>query len=89
MTEEKKGIFISRRGLLQNVVCAAGAAAMVGTTFTAAHAAKLPPTAVGYRGSPHGSQSCKNCRLFVAPSSCKSVAGSISPNGWCHIYNKA
>jgi hypothetical protein len=48
----------------------------------------MAPGAVGYQDSPHGSQDCSSCNLFEAPSSCKSVSGKISPNGWCKIYVK-
>jgi len=86
MTE---GRGISRRGLLQNAVCAAGAAAVIASTITTANAAKMPQTAVSYQGSPHGNQSCATCKLFIKPGSCKSVDGAVSPQGWCLIYQKA
>lgn len=53
-----------------------------------AMAAKLSQTAVAYQDSPHNSQSCANCNLFQAPSTCKTVAGTIHPNGWCKIWVK-
>jgi hypothetical protein len=77
---------VSRRCLLQRAACAAGAAALLGAGVNTATAGQLSQAAVGYQGSPKGSQSCGKCRLFRAPSSCKSVAGSISPNGWCSIF---
>jgi hypothetical protein len=87
-TESNKGL--SRRSvLLQGVVCAAGAATILTAAADPAMAAKLPKAAVGYQEKPHGSQKCSNCALFQKPHSCKSVAGTISPNGWCRIYRKA
>ena len=29
---------------------------------------------------------CSTCVNFEAPTACKIVAGSISPNGWCIVY---
>ena len=33
-------------------------------------------------------QTVRGCNLFVAPNSCKSVAGDIAPTGWCSIWVK-
>ena len=77
---------VSRRLILQGVTCAVAAAPIVLATADRAAAAKMSQASVGYRNSPNGSQSCANCRLFVAPSSCQTVAGPISPKGWCKIY---
>ncbi len=77
---------VSRRSVLRGVTCAAAAATIVSATANRAAAAKMSQASVGYRNSPNGSQSCANCGLFVAPSSCQTVAGPISPKGWCKIY---
>lgn len=77
---------LSRRSLLQSAVCGVGAATVLAMTITAARAAKMPQSAVGYKPSPNGSQRCDNCRLWQPPNSCKSVDGTISPSGWCKIY---
>ena len=78
---------ISRRTVLQGATCAVIAAPIVlATTYPAA--AKMSQAAVGYRGSPNGSQNCGNCRLFIAPSSCQTVEGPVSAHGWCKIYVK-
>jgi High potential iron-sulfur protein len=82
-------IDLSRRCLLQRTVCAAGAAAILGAGVNAAMAGKMPKAAVAYQGSPKDGKSCANCRLFQAPSSCKSVDGAVSANGWCRIWFKA
>jgi hypothetical protein len=76
---------ISRRDLLSNATCAAGAAALLGTTMTA-QAAKLPQKAASYQNSPNGNPHCGNCAQFQAPSACKSVEGPISAQGWCFLY---
>jgi hypothetical protein len=86
MTESNR---ISRRRVLTVAVGVAGAAAgaaIIGTT-TPAHA-KVPQKTVKYQDTPKGDQTCENCSLFEAPSSCKTVDGTISPQGWCMVYAK-
>jgi hypothetical protein len=82
---------ISRRRMLTVAAGAAGTvagvAAIVGAS-TPAHAAKAPQKAVKYQDTPKGEQRCDNCALFEAPSSCKTVDGTISPEGWCMVYAK-
>ena len=82
---------ISRRRILTVAAGAAGAiagvAAIVGAS-TPAQAAKAPQKAVKYQDTPKGEARCENCALFEAPSSCKSVDGTISPQGWCMVYAK-
>ena len=77
---------MTRRCLLRRAACAAGAAVTLGMGVNAAMAGKMPQAAVRYQASPKGSQSCANCRLFQAPSACKSVEGTVSGSGWCTIY---
>ena len=76
---------ISRRRILTVALGAASAAAIVSTP---ADAAKAPQKAVKYQDTPKGDQSCENCALFEAPSSCKTVDGTVSPQGWCIVYAK-
>jgi hypothetical protein len=47
-------------------------------------------TALKYQGTPEGDKSCSNCMQFVAPSSCKLIAGDteISPQGYCSVWTK-
>lgn len=81
---------LSRRSLLlRGVACAATASMIVAIGVNESRAAQLPQKAVNYRSSPKGDQRCGTCSLFVKPHSCKSVAGTISPNGWCSLYRKA
>jgi hypothetical protein len=91
MTEVRRiwSTALSRRCLLQRAACAAGATAILGTGVSEAVAGKMSQSSVSYQGSPKGSQSCANCRLFQAPNACRSVDGSISPQGWCRICIKA
>ena len=92
MTEETKrdAVEHTRRSvLLQGVACATATAAMIAINMNEAKAAKLPQKSVNYQPKPKAAQQCSNCSLFEKPSGCKSVAGTISPNGWCSIYRKA
>jgi hypothetical protein len=80
---------ISRRFLLEGAACAGGAATMLSTAIIEpAQAAKISQKVVNYQDSPKGAAMCGNCKLFVSPSSCQTVDGTISPNGWCSIYQK-
>jgi hypothetical protein len=80
---------VSRRCLLRRAACAAGAVTLLGTGVNAAMAGKMPQAAVGYQPTPNGSNSCANCRIFVAPNACRSVEGPVSGRGWCRIWIKA
>jgi hypothetical protein len=80
---------ISRRRVLTVAVGVAGVttgAAILGTA-TPAHA-KVAQKAVKYQETPKGEQRCDNCALFEAPSSCKTVDGTVLPEGWCMVYAK-
>jgi hypothetical protein len=77
---------VSRRKLLQNAACGAGAITLLGTAGGARAAAKVSQKSVAYQESPKGTQSCGNCNVFEAPSACKTVEGTVSPQGWCKIW---
>jgi hypothetical protein len=82
--------FSRRSLLLEGVVRAGGVATVLAAAAThPAKAAKMSQESVNYQGSPKGSQQRSNCKLFSAPSACQSVDGTISPNGWCSIYQMA
>lgn len=87
-----KGTEMSRRQMLRGTAVAAGSAtllaATLSTTAARAQAAKQSQAQAGYQDKPNGDQSCSNCAVFVAPSSCGVVDGTISPNGWCKLYQK-
>ncbi len=76
---------VSRRTVL---IAAAGAAPLLALGATGANAAKLAQSAVKYQASPKDGKQCDGCNLFVAPNSCKSVAGTIAPTGWCSLWVK-
>lgn len=83
---------VSRRQLLRGTAIAAGGATLLAvtlsTTAARAQAAKISQADAAYQGTAKGEQSCANCSLFVAPSSCGVVEGTISPTGWCKLYQK-
>ena len=85
MTDQTTPACVSRRTVL---IAAAGAAPLLALGATGAHAAKLAQSAVKYQASPKDGKQCDGCNLFVAPSSCKSVDGTISPKGWCSLWVK-
>src|SRR5208282_1043197 len=75
-----QSVELSRRSLLRNAAFAAGGVAEAQT--------KVAQTAVGYQDTPKGAQQCDNCSQWQPPSSCKVVAGTIKPTGWCRFYVK-
>jgi hypothetical protein len=50
--------------------------------------AKVPQSSVAYQDKPKGEQRCDGCNFFQAPSACKMVDGTISPQGWCSLFTK-
>ena len=56
---------------------------------TPAATSKVSPESVKYQAQPKGEQKCSGCQNFIAESStCKVVAGQISPDGWCSLWVK-
>ncbi|MDA8093462.1 MAG: high-potential iron-sulfur protein [Betaproteobacteria bacterium] len=78
--------------MLRDVALAAGSTALAAAVLSAsanqARAAKMSQAAAGYQTAAHDGQSCANCALFQAPSSCSVVDGTVSPSGWCKLYAK-
>jgi secreted PhoX family phosphatase len=83
---------MSRRSLLKGAASLAGvavAAPLVLTSIDANAAAKVSKAAMQYRDKPNGSKQCSTCLQFIpgksasANGTCKVVAGSISPHGYC------
>lgn len=82
---------VSRRQMLRGTAIAAGAATLTAATLgaTAARAqTKISQAQAAYQATPKNGQSCATCTLFQAPSSCSAVDGTISPAGWCKLYQK-
>jgi len=84
----REAVEISRRRVLAVALGAAGAGAAIVGAVAPAQAAKAPQKAVKYQDTPKGDQSCEKCALFEAPSSCRTVDGTVSPQGWCMVYAK-
>jgi hypothetical protein len=80
---------VSRRLVLRKgaIIVAGFSTILVANTNPAA--AKMPQTAVDYRPKPKGDSKCSNCKFFITPDSCQKVAGKISPDGYCLLYQKA
>jgi len=74
---------ISRR----TVLIAAAAAAPLFALGRAEAAPTFTQDSVNYQQSPNNGKHCSLCKQFVAPSSCKSVKGTINPNGYCKLFN--
>jgi hypothetical protein len=80
----------SRRSLLGRAAWLAGAT-LAGTIVPiklASAQQKVAKEAMKYQDEPNGSMQCSNCMQFEPPSSCKVVAGTISPNGYCIAWVK-
>ena len=82
----------SRRRLFRQGVVIAGGAALGALALKAkapAQAGTESKSMAKYQDKPHGSQECDGCMQFIpgqgssGNGTCKIVAGSISPKGWC------
>jgi hypothetical protein len=71
----------------RTVLLGAAAVAAPLLAVSGAQAGTIPQSAVNYQQTPKGSDHCSICKNFVAPASCKSVSGTINPNGWCKLFN--
>jgi len=76
---------LSRRTVL---IAAAGAVPVLALGATGAAAAQLSQTAAKYQPTPKDGKQCDGCKFFQPPSSCKTVAGTVSPTGWCSLWVK-
>ena len=84
MSEQSKPADVSRR----TVLIAAAAAVPLLALMAGGAEAKMAQSSVKYQDSPKDGKQCDACKLFVAPGSCKSVDGAISPKGWCALWVK-
>ncbi|MDA8093530.1 MAG: iron oxidase [Betaproteobacteria bacterium] len=64
--------------------------AMAGTGGKALGVAghKVSQAAAKYRATPNGSEFCADCANFISPNACRKVQGTISPSGWCTLWQK-
>jgi hypothetical protein len=66
---------------------AAAGLALSGESESAFAAKKQKTQAeVEYQDHPHGNEHCGNCEPFQSPNKCRTVAGTVSSQGWCKIY---
>ena len=84
MSGQSKSAHHTRRTVL---IAAAGGVPLLALMSGGAEA-KMAQNAVKYQDSPKDGKQCDGCKLFVAPKACKSVAGDISPSGWCALWVK-
>ncbi|MGH8150003.1 MAG: iron oxidase [Steroidobacteraceae bacterium] len=49
-------------------------------------AGKVSKKLAKYQEHPHDNHQCKACVHFKPPHSCKLVAGTIVPTGWCLFF---
>ncbi len=77
----------TRRGILRTGLTAVGGAVLAGTVALRARAQeKIAQAMVQYQKTPKDGHQCSTCVNFEAPASCKIVAGTIDPAGWCIAY---
>jgi hypothetical protein len=80
---------LSRRSVLRGAIglaCAKlGAAAALAAPLSSE--AKLPQEQVSYQPSPKGDRKCSGCFNYEGNGNCRVVAGPISPDGWCRLWN--
>lgn len=88
MTKPQAPEKFSRRTIINRVALVAAAVPIIATVATTrdAWAAKMSQKAAKYQDTPKDNQRCDNCALWQAPDACKSVAGTIKPEGWCKIW---
>lgn len=81
---------LPRRSMLKAAALLAGAA-FAGNMVPAEEAfaqTKASKESMKYQDKPNGDKQCDGCLQFVAPDSCKVVAGKIDPKGYCIAWVK-
>jgi hypothetical protein len=78
----------TRRQVLRTGVAAVGGGILAAGARPSAAVAqdKIDPKMVQYQTTPKDGNKCSICVNFEAPSSCKIVSGTISPDGWCIAF---
>jgi hypothetical protein len=86
MDEQAK---LTRRSILKGAVLLAGGTLAAGVIqVRPAFAQKAAKAEMKYQDSPKDGQKCVDCVYFKQPNTCGVVEGTISPEGWCVMYNK-
>ncbi len=84
MSENKQ---TSRRAALKGgLVVAVGAVTTFAGALRARAQEKIAQAMVQYQTTPKDGAKCSLCVNWVAPNSCKIVAGTIHPDGWCVAF---
>jgi hypothetical protein len=76
-----------RRRVVGAALAAAVAFLCAGARVRAQHT--MTKREAEYQDHPKDIQMCSTCTLFVRPNACKVVAGDISPDGWCKLFDMA
>jgi hypothetical protein len=77
----------------RRAVLSVAAAATTLLLAPSAIAGSIPQKSVKYQTEPNNGKQCSGCKLFIpgatadANGTCKSVAGDITPNGWCVLFS--
>ncbi len=83
---EKPGT-VSRRDFLDLAAVGGGTLIVAGMARPAAAAPKkFSQQQAKYQPVPKNGQRCQNCALWQSPTSCQVVDGTVSPAGWCVLY---
>lgn len=77
---------ISRRRLLHITASFIPIALLAGLAGGVSAQQKSPKEAVNYQDQPKNDQKCSQCRFFTEPDGCQVVEGTISPEGWCSLF---
>jgi hypothetical protein len=85
MSENTRGPHPSHRAAIR-AGWALPVTSAVGVATSANGADKANPKVVQYRAQPDNGANSGDRVNFGPPSSCKAVAGTISPNGWCVLF---
>ena len=76
----------SRRGMMKATLGLAAAAGIAAAGSARAQDQKIEQSLVQYQEMPKDGAECDKCVNWVAPNSCKIVAGTINPKGWCVAF---
>ena len=86
-TEKAALAHVSRRDFLN--IAAVGSGSLIAAGFAGSAAAspkKFTQQQAKYQPIPKNGQRCQNCALWQSPTSCQVVEGTVSPAGWCMLY---
>ena len=87
MSDKVKRSSVSRRDFLNIAAIGSGAVIAIGMSSSApAEPKKFTQKQAHYQPVPKSGQRCQNCALWKAPTACQVVEGTVSPAGWCILY---